>query len=70
MTDLGRATIGCLLVGDFVDEVECPANLAFYRGDVARPHVAVKFLDHLGHDDGMKELTVLMKEGRVFAGTG
>jgi len=57
-------------VGDYVDEVECPTNLAFRRGEAVRPQVVATYLDLWGRDDGMREFTVLLKDGRVVAVRG
>jgi hypothetical protein len=70
MTNHVSATTGCLLVGEYVDEAECPANLAFHRGEVVRPQVVANFLDLWGRDDGMREFTVLLKDGRVVVVRG
>ncbi|HYT88195.1 MAG TPA: hypothetical protein VEL76_05710 [Gemmataceae bacterium] len=58
------------LVGDYLDEAECPTNLAFRRGEVVRPQVVANYLDLWGRDDGMREFTVLLKDGRVVAVRG
>lgn len=65
-----NTTAGCLLVGEYVDEAECPTNLAFHGGEVVRPEIAANFLDLWGRDDGMREFTVLLKDGRVVAVRG
>jgi hypothetical protein len=70
MTNPERATAGCLMVGEYVDEAECPANLAFHRGEVVRPQVVANFLDLWGCDDGLREFTVLLKDGRVIVVRG
>src|SRR5437016_3497863 len=62
--------LGCLLVGEYVDEGELPANLAFHRGEVVRPQVVANLLDLWGPDEGFKEFTVLLKDGRVVAVRG
>lgn len=67
MTNHVNATVGCLLVGEYVDEAECPANLAVHGGEVVRPQVVANFLDLWARDDGMREFTVLLKDGRVVA---
>jgi hypothetical protein len=67
MTNQVSATVGCLLVGEYVDEAECPTNLAFHQGEVVRPQVVANYLDLWGRDDGLKEFTVLLKDGRVVA---
>src|SRR2546421_13125262 len=70
MTNHVSAEFGCLLVGEYVDEAECPTNLAFRRGEVVRPQVVANFLDLWGRDDGMREFTVLLKDGRVVVVRG
>ena len=70
MTNHVSATAGCLLVAEYVDEAECPANLAFHRGEVLRPHVVANFLDVWGRDDSMRQFTVLFKDGRVVVVRG
>jgi hypothetical protein len=64
------ATAGCLLVAEYVDEADCPTSLAFHRGEVVRPQVVGNFLDLWGRDDGVREFTVLLKDGRVVAVRG
>ncbi len=59
------ATTGCLLVGEYTDEAESPANLGVHRGEVVRPQVVADFLDLWGRDEGLREFTVLLKDGRV-----
>lgn len=70
MTNHASALTGCLLVGEYVDETDCPANLAFHRSEVVRPQVVANFLDLWGHDDGMREFTVLLKDGRIVVVRG
>src|SRR5437867_3746809 len=70
MTNRVNATVGCLLVGDYVDEADCPTNPAFHQGEVVRPHVVANYLDLWGRDDDMREFTVLLKDGRVIAVRG
>ena len=67
MTSHVNATVGCLLVGEYVDEGECPTNQAFRGSEVVRPQVVANYLDLWGRDDGMREFTVLLKDGRVLA---
>jgi hypothetical protein len=69
MTNPANAHAGCLLVGEYVDEAELPANLAFHPREVVRPQVVASYLDLWGRDDG-KEFTVLLKDGRVVAVRG
>ncbi len=70
MTSPVNATVGCLLVGEYVDEAECPANLASCRGEVVPARVVANYLDLWGRDDGMRVFTVLLKDGRVVAVRG
>src|SRR6266481_6423601 len=65
-----RATVGCLLVGEYVDEAECPTNLGYRRAEVIRPQVVANYADVWGRDDGLKEFTVLLRDGRVVAVRG
>jgi hypothetical protein len=70
MTTQVNATVGCLLVAEYVDEAEFPANGASHGGEVVRPQVVADFHDLWGRDDGMREFTVLLKDGRVIAVRG
>jgi hypothetical protein len=49
-----NAKVGCTLVGGYVDEAECPTNLAYHKGDVVRPQVIARYLDVWAGDDGIK----------------
>src|SRR5438094_3064447 len=70
MTTPVTANIGCLLVGEYVDEAECPPHLTSCRGEVVRPQVVASYTDLWGREDGLKEFTVLLKDGRVVAVRG
>src|SRR5712691_5569730 len=70
MTNPVNATVGCLLVGEYVDEAECPTNRALHQGEVVRTQVVADFQDLWGRDDGMREFTVLLKDGRVVVVRG
>lgn len=70
MTDHSSADVGCHLVGEYVDEAELPANVAFHRGEVVRPQIVASHLDVWGSDDGIKEFIVLLKDGRTLAVRG
>jgi len=70
MTNHENATTDCLLVGEYVDEAECPPNLAIHQGEVVRAQVVASFLDHWARDDAMREFTVLLKDGRVIGVRG
>ncbi len=70
MSEHTNANVGCLLVGEYVDEAELPADLAPHRGEVVRPDMAANYLDPWGSDDNLKEFTVLLSDGRVAAVRG
>lgn len=70
MTNHTNAEVGCLLVGEYVDEAELPTNVTFHRGEVVRPQVVANYLDLWARDDRMKEFTVLLKDGRIVAVRG
>lgn len=70
MTNRVNAIIGCSLVGEYVDEGECPTTLTARGGEVVRPQVVANFVDDSGNDDGLREFTVLLKDGRVVAVRG
>src|SRR5687767_12519243 len=70
MTNHANAIVGSLLVGEYVDEAELPANLTFQCGEAVRPRIVANYLDLWGRDDGVKEFTVLLKDGRVLAVRG
>ena len=70
MTNATAAQAGCLVVGEYVDEAEVPANLQTHRGEPVRPRMVASYLDLWGRDDGAKEFTVLLKDGRVVAVRG
>jgi hypothetical protein len=70
MMNHANADIGCLLVGEYADEGEPPSNAAFGHSEVVRPQLVADSLDLWGRDDGFKEFTVLLKDGRVVAVRG
>jgi hypothetical protein len=70
MTEAVRATAGCLLVGEYVDEAEAPAEPIARQGEVVRPRVVGDYVDLWVHDDGLREFTVLLKDGREVAVRG
>ena len=65
-----NAIAGCLLVGEYVDEAEIPTDFTFHKGEVVRPKVVADHLDIWEKDDGLREFTVLLKDGRVIAVRG
>jgi hypothetical protein len=70
MANHTSTNVGCQLVGEYVDEAELPTNLAFHHGEVVRPQVVANCSDLWGKDEGTKEFTVLLKDGRVVAVRG
>ena len=70
MTNPGNATAGCLLVGEYVDEADSPTDGVARRGEAVRPQVVASHLDVWARDDGLREFTVLLKDGRVVAVRG
>jgi hypothetical protein len=60
-----NSVAGCVVVGEYVDEGECSTNFTCDRAEVARPQIVANFIDDWGHNDGMREFTVLLKDGRV-----
>jgi hypothetical protein len=71
MTNHPSANVGCLLVGEYVDEGEVPEALAHHRdaqpskAEIERPRVVGSYLDLWGREDGVKEFTVLLRDNRV-----
>src|SRR5438128_2098914 len=65
-----HAEAGCLLVGEFVDEAELPANQAFHRGEVVRPQLVGEFHDLWCSEEAVKNFTVLLKDDRTVAVRG
>lgn len=62
-----QADAGCLLVGEYVDKADVPADLAPHRGEVVRPQVVANSVDIWVRDEAFKEFTVLLKDGRLVA---
>jgi hypothetical protein len=70
MTEAVRATAGCLLIGEYVDEAEAPVEPVAHHGEVVRARVVGDYVDLWAHDDGLREFTVLLKDGREVAVRG
>jgi hypothetical protein len=70
MNSPANATVGCLLVGEYVDEGDCPANLPSCRSEAVPTRLVANYLDLWGRDDGMREFTVLLRDGRVVVVRG
>lgn len=58
------------MVGEYVDEGSCTTNLAVGRAEPVRPTVVANYLDLWARDDGMREFTILLKDGRMLAVRG
>ncbi len=67
MTTSINVHVPCILVGEYVDEAELPANSTSQLATVQPPEV---FADHLATSGPIKEFTVLMKDGRMLAVKG
>jgi hypothetical protein len=70
MSNRVNAIAGCQLVGEYVDEGEIPTDVPFHEGEVVRTHVVANTLDVWWQDDGLREFTVLLNDGRVIAVRG
>jgi hypothetical protein len=70
MTNQVNAAVGCHLIGEYVDEAECPTDLACRGSEVVRPQIVASYLDLWGRDDGLREFTVLLKDGPIVAVRG
>ncbi len=66
------ANVGCLVVGEYVDEAELPLPLVNPNkvSQVERPRVVATYLDLWSKDDGDKEFTVLLNDKRVLTVRG
>ncbi len=69
MNNETNAVAGCLMVGDYVDEAHIPFGLAA-GGEAVRTQVVADNVDFWGRDDGLREFTVLLKDGRMVAVRG
>ncbi len=76
MTSHSGTNVGCLLVGEYVDEGELPEALAHLRdappskAEVERPRLVGSYLDLWARDDRTKEFTVLLRDNRVVTVRG
>lgn len=64
MTTPVNAPVGCQWIGEYVDEGECPPELAIQRSEPVRTQVVANYIDYWGRDDGLREFIVLWKDGR------
>jgi len=71
MTSHSNANVGCLLVGEYVDEAELPEKFAQLRSgsasnvEVERPRLVASYLDVGSKGDDVKEFTVLLRDNRL-----
>ena len=70
MTDHAGENTRCLLVAEYVDEAEIPADPAVPVGEVVRPHIVASYLDYWSADQGIKDFTVLLKDNRMVTVRG
>ncbi len=70
MTNHVNAEVGCRFIGDFVDEAEVTTDLPFGRSEAVRTRVIAEYVDGEEVSDGLREFTVLLKDGRVIAVRG
>ena len=69
MLNHSAVSTDCLMVGEFLDECVSPGNHTSV-GDVVRPQTFMNFVDDRSRDEGTREFTVLLKDGRVVAVCG
>jgi hypothetical protein len=63
MTKHTNVEVGCLFVGEFVDENDLQGECSLSRGEAVRPRVIAEFLDLWAKPEAeVKEFTVLLKE--------
>lgn len=65
VTNQTGANVGCLLVGEYVDEAEIPEQLTHHPGEVVRPRVVAGYTDVWSADNALKEFTVLLKDSSI-----
>lgn len=70
MPNHANVEAGCRLIGEFVDDAEAPSGIQGHSAEVVRPLVLKEFLDLWGNEEGTREFTVLLKDGRVVAVRG
>jgi hypothetical protein len=70
MMNQGNAEVDGVLVGDYVDDAGSPANPLSPQSEVVRPQIVANCLDVWGLDDGLREFTVLLKNGQVIVVRG
>jgi hypothetical protein len=70
MTSHVGANSGCLLVAEYVDESEIPADPAVHIGEAVRSHVVASYLDVWSEDEGIRDFTVLLKDDRTVSVRG
>lgn len=66
-----KTIAGCMLVGEYVEEGQNAAQIgaqqvAAQRSEVVRTQIVGEFVDVAGSTEGIKDFTVLLKDGRVL----
>jgi hypothetical protein len=69
LANQANVTSGCLLVGEFVDESERPVNNA-QPGEAVRTQIVANHVDLWAASDGLREFTILLREGPVVTVRG
>lgn len=59
MTNQMNAIAGSLVVGDFVDEGDVPAEITLRQGEVVRPEFLINYVDVWSRPDDLREFTIL-----------
>ena len=70
MTSDVNTIAGCQIVGNYVDEGDCLTTSSFHRAEVVRPQIVANVIDNWGPDEGMRNFTVLLKDGRMVHARG
>jgi hypothetical protein len=60
----------CRLVGEFIDEGDPKLDPNAGRCEFVRPAQLVEYVDVAGLDEGTREFTVLLKDGRILGVPG
>jgi hypothetical protein len=65
-----NANVGCLLVGEYMDEAASASNAVACSGEVVRPQLVASYVDLWATHDGMKDFTVLLRDNRIVTVRG
>jgi hypothetical protein len=69
MSNQPNSSSECRIVGEFVDEGD-PHGLSPGRCEIDRPGTLLEYIDVAGVDEGTREFTVLLKDGRILGVPG